>query len=275
MNTKIVLLSLLVFSLSACSLFQTKKKSWAEFKTPTSGRSEALGASSAGCLAGAKRLDEAPSRFVMMRPSRERVWGHPELVSFIERLSQRVNQETGSLLLVGDLAQARGGLLPGTHRSHQSGLDVDLWFDLLPSLPADFSREEFSAHSFVKEPKLWTSSQEKLLRLVAEDEKVERVFVNPQLKKNLCLKYKGEKWLRVLRPWWGHDDHLHVRLLCPPSDLRCEKGPLIPEGDGCGKELAWWFSEEAKIVPPVPSTSEGVPIDRTPPVCEPLRELKD
>ena len=33
---------------------------------------------------------------------------------------------------VGDMAQPRGGPLPFGHASHQTGLDVDIWFTLTP-----------------------------------------------------------------------------------------------------------------------------------------------
>ncbi len=266
---KALLFIFMTLILCSCSLFQTKKKNWADFKTPFVGTPAALGSSSAGCLAGAQALSEKTESYILMRPSRERVWGHPVLLSFLQDMALKTNCDLASLLLIGDMAQPRGGRLPGSHLSHQSGLDVDLWYELPESLDATFSREEFSARSLVKEANLWSDKHENFLRLIAEDARVERVFVNPELKKKLCQKFKGAKWLRPLRPWWGHDDHLHVRLQCPANDSLCEKGPILPEGDGCGKELAWWFSEEAKL--PSTSTATTEFVDRTPAICEPLR----
>lgn len=259
----------LILGLCACSHHQSKKNSWADFKTPYGIVPEAIGSSSAGCLAGAQILKEKSDSYIMMRPSRMRGWGHPLLLLFLQELALKTNKELGSLLLIGDLAQARGGSLPGNHVSHQSGLDVDLWFQLPDSLPLDFSREEFAAHSMVKESDLWGSKQEQLLRLIAQDQRVERIFVNPELKKRLCHKYKGAKWLNPIRPWWGHDDHFHVRLQCPATDKQCLKGSAIPTGDGCGKELAWWFTNEAKL--PIITAKSTTPVDRTPFVCEQLR----
>lgn len=203
---------LLSFILSSCSLFQPKKKNWADFKTPYAGQAAALGSSSAGCLAGAQTLSEKTESYILMRPSRERVWGHPVLLSFLQDLALKTNRDLASLLLIGDMAQPRGGRLPGSHLSHQNGLDVDLWYELPESLDAAFSREEFSARSLVKEPNLWTDKHENFLRLIAEDNRIERVFINPEIKKRLCQKFNGANWLKPLRPWWGHDDHLHVRL---------------------------------------------------------------
>ena len=268
---KIIFTLVIIFTFSSCSVFQTKKKNWADFTSPFEGATAAIGSSSAGCLSGAKKIDENPQSFILMRPSRGRLWGHTLLLSFLYDLALKVNKSEKSLLLIGDLTQPRGGRMRGNHVSHQTGLDVDLWFELPSEIASTFSREEYSARSLVKEPLFWTEKQEKLVQLIAEDSRTERVFINPELKKRLCLKYKGASWLHYVRPWWGHDDHLHVRLTCPASDVLCEKGPNIVQGDGCGEDLAWWFTDEAKTSPVSPTTTSGGPIDRTPPVCEPLR----
>src|SRR5262249_51802528 len=68
----------------------------------------------------------------------------------------------------------------------------------------------------------------------------------------------GASWLRKLRPWWGHDDHFHVRLRCPTGDAECQVQEPIPPGDGCGADLAWWFTEEARK--PQPRTSVKTPL---------------
>jgi penicillin-insensitive murein endopeptidase len=85
-----------------------------------------------------------------------------------------------------------------------------------------------------------------LLQTAASSATVERIFVNPAIKKHLCSVAQGDRhWLAKLRPWWGHDDHFHARLRCPAGDRMCiPQGPL-PPGDGCGKSLDWWFGAEA------------------------------
>ena len=37
-------------------------------------------------------------------------------------------------------------------------------------------------------------------------------------------------WLRTVRPWWGHHDHLHVRLKCPADSTGCESQPPLAAG---------------------------------------------
>ena len=57
-----------------------------------------------------------------------------------------------------------------------------------------------------------------MLEVAASDPVVDRIFVNPVIKRELCThEPPGSLWLRKLRPWWGHHDHFHVRLRCPPG----------------------------------------------------------
>src|SRR5262249_61798336 len=68
-----------------------------------------------------------------MRLSRNRNWGHPELVKFLERFAPLAAKATGwGGILIGDMAQPRGGPLPFGHKGHQIGLDVAIWFMPMP-----------------------------------------------------------------------------------------------------------------------------------------------
>jgi penicillin-insensitive murein endopeptidase len=85
-----------------------------------------------------------------------------------------------------------------------------------------------------------------MLRITAEYPRVERVFVHPIIKRELCSRtWEDRAWLAKIRPWHGHADHFHVRLGCPASSPQCESQSPVPAGDGC-QELEWWFSEEAR-----------------------------
>jgi penicillin-insensitive murein endopeptidase len=87
---------------------------------------------------------------------------------------------------------------------------------------------------------------EQVLRWFAADERVERVFVNPVVKRALCQSAGTDRgWLHKLRPWWGHDEHFHVRLACPADSPECQPQPPLAAGDGC-EELAWWFNPAAQ-----------------------------
>jgi penicillin-insensitive murein endopeptidase len=112
------------------------------------------------------------------------------------------------------------------------------------------ARESLSAVAVVN-PKThaknpgWTEQVPKLLALAAADPAVDRIFVDPAIKKLMCEgPYAKAPWQSRLRPWWNHHDHFHVRLACPPDSPQCVPQEPIPN-DGCGAPLAWWFSEDA------------------------------
>jgi penicillin-insensitive murein endopeptidase len=191
---------------------------------------------------------------VSVRRHRNRYFGHPRTLALIKDLGAALSRRTDRLILVGDLSQPRGGLMSSSHRSHQNGLDVDIWFRLARSVSAanrDMP-EGRDPPSILSDDGLafndgWGDAQRFLLKRAAMDVRVDRIFINPGIKRALCESETGARaWLRKLRPWWGHDAHFHVRLKCPPGDLDCAQQAPIPTGDGCGRALAWWFSPEAR-----------------------------
>src|SRR5581483_8953016 len=102
----------------------------------SAGRPHAIGEYNKGCLAGGAPLPLVGDHWQVMRPSRNRNWGHPELVDFIERLAGQVHKAAGwPGILIGDMSQPRGGPLPFGHASHQIGLDVDIWLRPMPEQP--------------------------------------------------------------------------------------------------------------------------------------------
>ena len=69
------------------------------------------------------------------------------------------------------------------------------------------------------------------------------IYENPGIKKILCDRAGGDRsWLSKIRPWYGHDDHMHVRLHCPRGARGCLAQKPTPAGDGCGASLAYWLS---------------------------------
>ena len=106
---------------------------WAVVDSPSSGPPEVIGSPSAGCLRGAARLLPQGAGYRVLKPDRGRLYGHPSLLRFIRRLAAKVQDRSLGTLLVGDLGQPRGGPTPSMHRSHQNGLDIDIWFHLEPT----------------------------------------------------------------------------------------------------------------------------------------------
>lgn len=225
---------------------------------PSAGQSAALGSYAKGCLAGAAALAETGPTWQAMRLSRQRNWGHPHMIAFIERLGEQALGLGWPRILVGDISQPRGGPMATGHASHQIGLDVDIWL-LKPDTPllSRDAREKISAINQVAVDRKriathWTDSHARLLRAAASDGEVERIFVNAAIKTELCRwAPPGEReWLRKIRPWWGHDHHFHVRLACPADSAECQPQDAMPPGDGCDESLAWWLSDEALNPPP-------------------------
>jgi penicillin-insensitive murein endopeptidase len=187
-----------------------------------------------------------------MRLSRNRNWGHPDLVEFLKRLAPIAARDAGwPGILGGDLSQPRGGPMLTGHVSHQIGLDADIWLLSLPErvLTRD-ERELLSCVGVVRQdrldfdPRAWTRGHVAVLRAAAMDPGVQRIFVNPAIKRALCRAAAGAPWLGKLRPERGHDSHFHVRLLCPGGSS-CTVQEPIPPGDGCDDTLEWWFTDEA------------------------------
>src|SRR5215211_7872602 len=99
-----------------------------------------IGFYSKGCLAGAKALPINGKTWQVMRLSRNRNWGHPNLVNFLEKLADKMPSIGWPGLLIGDMAQPRGGPMLTGHWSHQVGLDADVWLTPMPE--RELSRKE-------------------------------------------------------------------------------------------------------------------------------------
>ncbi|HMA50324.1 MAG TPA: penicillin-insensitive murein endopeptidase, partial [Magnetospirillaceae bacterium] len=164
--------------------------------------------------------------------------------------------------LIGDMSLPRGGQMPTGHASHQTGLDADILFQLAshPLTEEERDHPDFTSVLVKGKPAAprWGKAQVTLLKLAAMDPRVERIFVNPAIKRHLCRTVGADRdWLHVVRPWWGHEAHFHVRLRCTAGDATCEPGPFIPPGDGCDASLAWWFSPEAGATTETPPPTPG------------------
>ncbi|MGE5271749.1 MAG: penicillin-insensitive murein endopeptidase [Thiohalocapsa sp.] len=218
---------------------------------PAPGPATPIGSYSKGCLAGAVELPADGPHWQVMRPSRNRAWGHPMLIGLLQRLADQAAADWRGLL-VGDIGQPRGGPMLTGHESHQIGLDADIWLTMMPD--RRLSREErdntpavnlVAANGLDVDPATWRPEHKKLLETAAKLPGVTRIFVNPAIKKALCRDTAGEDrgWLRVIRPWWQHKRHFHMRLRCPAGQPQCHDQPPPPPGDGCGA-LAWWFTPE-------------------------------
>ena len=156
-------------------------------------------------------------------------------------------------LLLGDISQPRGGPMLTGHASHQIGLDADIWLTPMPSrtLSRERARRTCQATSMIDktsltvDPKRLDAGAARLLKRAASYPEVERILVHPGIKKKLCDTVKGDRaWLAqgpaVLGPRLSFP-HPHQ---LPAGLARLQGAGSGRDGDGCGKALAWWFTEE-------------------------------
>ena len=264
---------------------------------PTLGNPRPIGSYADGCMAGAEALPIDGPHWQVMRLSRNRNWGQPELIQYIEKFSADAANDGWSGLLIGDMAQPRGGPMISGHASHQIGLDVDIWLTPMPDHVMDRQERERKAavSMLVKGVRLkldtnkWSDVDLSLYKQAASYPEVTRIFASPAIKKQLCDAAGTDRaWLRKIRPWYGHDDHMHVRLACPPGVSGCIGQAAPPPGDGCGADHAYWFRPPppppektladlpkacAEVLPEGPggvALTAGIPVPAAAPAAQPV-----
>jgi len=138
------------------------------------------------------------------------------------------------------------------HKSHQIGLDADIWYKPMPAHDLS-SKERADSGSILLAEKYaskvgnnWKPGYVTLLRRAASYRETARIFVHPAVKRALCEGAGEDRaWLRKIRPWWLHNYHFHVRLKCPAGVAGCVDQNPPPAGDGCGAQLKDWMKKLA------------------------------
>ncbi|MEZ5775060.1 MAG: penicillin-insensitive murein endopeptidase [Hyphomicrobiaceae bacterium] len=229
---------------------------------PAGAKAAPIGGYARGCLSGGVALPINGAGYQVMRLSRNRNWGHPALIDFLTRFSAELkSEENWPGLLIGDMSQPRGGPMLTGHKSHQIGLDADIWFKPMPSeVPLSLEDRENIEPLLLAEEKgtevvagNWSEDFARILKRAALHPEVERIFVHPAIKKALCASAGEDRaWLSKVRPLFGHNYHFHVRLSCPAGMAGCVPQKEPADDDGCGKELESWLktvSRPAKAEP--------------------------
>lgn len=181
----------------------------------------------------AKRLK--PSRYVKIKPGSEgKTYGHPALVLMLERSAKDLQSGApGSVLVVGDLSDENGGLLPG-HRSHQSGRDADVVFYALDANGRSVTLDryvKFGANGKALDDSGYVFDDRRNWLLVqswVRDRRagLSHIFISRQLRQRLIAyashqpafkPYVAEVSALLKQPedCEPHDDHFHVRVSCP------------------------------------------------------------
>jgi penicillin-insensitive murein endopeptidase len=198
---------------------------------------KAIGSYSGGCLVGGVALNATGTSWQTLFPDRNRTWGHPSLISYLERLAENATQGGWPGLLIGDMSQPRGGPMSSGHVSHQNGLDADIWYVGRPATDTGASDlADLSAISLINagtkelDEAMWSDALAQLIMRAATDPQVSRIFVHPRIKERLC------EWAGSDRSWLG---------------------------DGCGAELAIWLGP----APPKAETQPRKSLQDLPPMC--------
>lgn len=230
------------------------KQVFGAIKAPISMKARAIGSYARGCLLGAQALPVNGASWQVMRTSRNRNWAHPAMISLIEKLATDAKDYDGwNGLLVGDVAQPRGGPMLNVHASHQMGLDADIWLTPMPDhalTPEE--RETMVPREMVKDPALSIRRHGRKRRPASSNApppiRKWRASSSPRRSRRSCANGRrgtNRGWPRCA-PYYGHTYHFHVRIVCPKDSPDCKnQAPAAPpDGTGCGQELAYWMSDK-------------------------------
>ncbi|SNT22162.1 penicillin-insensitive murein endopeptidase [Tropicimonas sediminicola] len=237
--------------------------------TASQQKSQPIGFYSKGCAAGNVELPETGPTWQAMRLSRNRNWGQPVMIEFLQDLSAFATKVGWQGLYIGDISQPRGGPMTSGHSSHQIGLDADIWMKPATNLRLSRrDRENISSIDVRSSDQRsvngnWTPAHAAILKRAAMDPRVDRIFVTPPVKIEFCktAKRSDAKWLQKIRPIYGHNYHFHVRLKCPKGARGCvTQSPSVNElskgGTGCDASLQWWVTD---YLNPPKSTKPAAP----------------
>lgn len=208
-----------------------------------------VGLPSHGVLTDGTELPMAGPGFQRYRPASNKYWGVPRLVQAIQEAAAEVAVAApgGPPLLVGDLSASTGGRIPH-HASHRSGRDVDLLLfytniygqpietpgffpvgsDSLAALPfrGSFARLDVNRQWLLVRALLTNPHVDILWMFVSRD--IEAMLVQHALAlgEPAWLVWRATQVMHQPRDSAPHDDHVHMRVACAPSERTegCEGG---------------------------------------------------
>ncbi len=195
--------------------------------------SEAIGPTNRGRLENPVML---PSHrgYVIRTPAR--AYGTEETIRWLVEAFDAVDAKFKhtKVVRIHDISDRNGGRLRD-HKSHQNGRDADISYYQKQCGPNGCRFAEF------KSSELDVARQWALLEHWLRNEQAEMIFVDYRLQAKLyryakrkgVSKAKLERWMQyprgryepdgVIRHFPNHEDHLHVRFVCPYSDLKCRR----------------------------------------------------
>lgn len=206
------------------------------YKEGKPGRSQSVGRPQHGRLVDGEHFTNVPGTF-LRRP--DLTWGTNETVRALKAAIADTRRKYPRVhdLVVGDLSRKEGGFL-APHKSHQSGLDVDIGFYFKGQPKAGPKSFPDALHVALDYEATWHF----IMALVGPSEaasNIEYMFIGYPLQEKL-YKYaqevgvpasklawifqypNGSRSMRgVIRHEPGHTNHIHIRFKCPAGDQAC------------------------------------------------------
>ena len=226
------------------------KELFARKTEPLAGPARSIGGYADGCLSGGVALPISGPNWQVMRLSRNRNWGNPALITFLERFAAHAKQEWNGLL-VGDMSQPRGGPMISGHASHQIGLDADIWFTPMPDHVLTREEREMDGAVNMVQPdglgvdaKVWTPERTALIRTAAHGSGDDAHFrqcrdQEADVQRGRIGSRLAEQSAAVVGPCRAFSRPHRL----PGRQSECKPQPPPDPGDGCGHELDFWFKE--------------------------------
>lgn len=199
-----------------------------------------------GSLENGVNLPVSGEGYMRLFLEHDRGWGAVELINLITASAWQMSRAYPgeARLQVEDLSARFGGKITD-HGSHQNGLDADLTYYRIDNLEHEPSRsyQMYSPPMVVNgliSPNFHSEKNWALVKSLHQNGNVNRIFMDQVIKNELCryARSVGEdqsysEVLRSLRHEENHQDHLHVRLHCPPGASKCRPQAPPPAGSGC------------------------------------------
>jgi penicillin-insensitive murein endopeptidase len=211
---------------------------------------QAFGVYDRGSLEHADKIPLLGEGYLKIFQDRDRGYGTLDLISVIVAAAKEIHRDIPATeaVQVGDVASKMGGRL-GRHGSHQNGLDADIAYFKKDHRVMNVARSSAGETGFDEKfvdrrgnviPNFDIEANWRFIQILVATKQVDRIFADQHIKREFCryavAKGMREEWketLRKIRHWKNHQDHMHVRVTCPPNSPMCKPIPTIPEGDGC------------------------------------------
>ena len=246
--------------------------------SPAPGPARPIGDYTKGCVAGAVAAACRRPELAGHAAVTQSRLGSPGPDRVSARLAQKLPGEAGwPGLLVGDIGAAarrtdadRPRLAPDRARCrHLADADARSPADARPS-GTDLGNRCCRGGRDGYRSAVWTPRHRRLLEAFAREPVVERIFVNPAIKRALCREAGADRaWMAKIRPWWGHNYHFHVRLSCPSGEPNATSKRRRRRATAAARNSIGGSHHDTKnLTPRAPSI--GPLLSEMPPACAAL-----